>query len=216
MAARSSTKASPVDGGDVLEGYSWSQVLADLTVTVPLAPRAQEAATVEDGDGPPARLCGADVDCLITATRLRVLLWSGTPGEKVVLDREFSNEIVTSASEYSLSDGTLIVDLEKRVEGFWECLFEGDRHIDIRELGPAVGEVGKVRDPNEPQKIEDAEEIARVVKNHPELAAGLAQRMMRDEGGDAGQYGNNGTAAASLVTQTATTSTYRGASSFEW
>ena len=236
------TTIPAVDGGDALEHYSWSQVLADLTVTVPLAAHAvavsSEPAAAAGGRSETVlsslssskgasdealaaavapqrrRLRGADVACAITASRLRVVLWPGTPQERVVLERVLAHEVVPAASEYSLTDDTLTVDLEKRVEGFWEHLCEGDRRIDIRALGPAVGDVGKAHDPNEPQRIENPDAIARVVKEHPELAAGLAQRMMGEDG--SGQGKATSAAAAALVTQTASSATYCGASSFEW
>ena len=236
MAAAATTAAPAVDGGDKLENYSWSQVLADLTVTVPLAAYVAPAEKVqaakpqalavpvatssldrknekrtEAAVAPrPRRLRGSDVACDIATSRLRVAIWPGTTHEQVIVDKVLSHEVVPAASEYSLTDDTLTVDLEKRIEGFWERLFEGDRNIDIRALGPAVGDVGKVHDPNEPQKIEDPEAISRVVKEHPELAAGLAQTMMQPDSSGKSK------AAASLVTQTASAATYRGASAFEW
>ena len=216
------TLAPPVDGGDSLGAYSWSQVLTDLTVTVPLAERA--AADSPDGQEISRqscqRLCGADVGCDIAAQHLRVTLWPCTPRETVVVDADLTHTIVPAASEYSLTDDVLTIDLEKRVEGFWDRLFESDRKIDIRTLGPAVGEVGKVHDPNEPQKIEDPEAISRVVKEHPELVPGLAHKLLEADGAGAaaGEDRGNGKmgAAEALVTQTATSATYHGASAFEW
>lgn len=225
----------PIDGGDILDGYSWTQSIDDITLTVPL-PVCH----------PPIR--GVDVSCLIEAAHLCVtVITKREPSisKEIIIQRDLPHRVIPKSSEYSLTDNILIIDLEKKTKEFWDKVFDGDPAININSLVKAQGTGrpgGMNEDPNQPRKIEDPEDIARIVEQHPELAAGLAPRMMEleenakksdsltngDEQDIVGSSSSHGigeqgmrrrtkrSAADRMVTQSIDSSTYIGKSAFEW
>ena len=134
---------------------------------------------------------GRDVSCEISSGMLAVNVYGVT-----VLERELSYQVVAASSNWTVSDSSLIVHLEKKITGFWGNLSPGDPEIDIRTLGPAVGMVGKRIDPNEPVKVEDPELIKQIALEHPEL-----------------QLNNS---AAEIGVEKQSSASFRGKSSFTW
>ena len=94
-----------------------------------------------------------------------------------------------------MSDSSLVVHLEKKVPGFWRKLSTWDPEISIKTLGPAVGDVGKPADPNEPVKVDDPEVIKKIAAEHPELQL---------------------TDAPEIGVEKQTSASFKGKSSFTW
>ena len=184
----------PVGGGQILEEYTWTQSISDVTLTKTITSSSSASSSA-----PSSSSSSPKVQCMIETDSLKV-----TFDGRVVLDKRFPYSIDAAASNWSIESGELLVDLCKRTEGFWERMFVDGTRIDIKTLGPKVGEVGKKADPNEPVKIEDPDMIAKVVKEHPELASGLAANMAKKSGNE------------SLVTTKSTSATFTGKSSFAW
>lgn len=179
--------SKPFEGGGVLENYTWTQQISDVTIT-----------TVVTKSSPVV---------IIKRRSLKI-----TTGDSiVVLDQQLPHDIDVSASNWSVDEsGEVLVDLCKKIEGFWECAFVDGPKIDIKSLGPKVGDVGKAFDPNEPVKIEDPDMIKKVTKEHPEIAASMAQMAAQT----AAQTSTSG--SSKVVTQSTTSATFTGSSSFSW
>jgi hypothetical protein len=180
----SDTLQKPAGGGLQEEWGTWTQQLGDVTITkkVPMEESSSNKVKVE---------------CVIKSNSIQVIF-----DNSVVLDKQLSYEIDAMSSNWSVEGDEVLIDLCKKVDGYWEKVFIDSTSIDIKTLGPKVGDVGKKADPNEPVKIDDPDMIAKVVKEHPELASGLA--ITNKSGGE------------SLVTTKCTTSTFSGNSSFSW
>ena len=174
----------PIGGGQIHDDYSWTQNISDVTITK----------TIASSPSPSPK-----VHCSLQTRSLTV-----TVNGSAVLEQQFPHEIDVPSSNWSIESGELLIDLYKKIPGFWEQAFVDAPSIDIKTLGPKVGDVGKKVDLNEPVKIEDPEMIAKVAQEHPELASGLAANMASKSGNE------------SLVTTKTTSATFTGNSSFSW
>lgn len=183
-ATLSSVTSKPVEGGGVLDNYTWTQQISDVTITTVVADPSK-------------------VKCVLQLRSLKITAGDST----IVLDKQLPHDIDVSASNWSVDEsGEILVDLFKKIEGFWECAFVDGPKIDIKLLGPKVGDVGKPFDPNEPVKIEDPDMIAKVTQEHPEIAASMAQIAAQ----------TSTLSSKEVVTQRKTSATFRGTSSFSW
>ena len=164
-------------------GCSWSQGISDVTITKFIGPNSTST---------------AKVNVVLSKNHVQILIQN-----EIVLDKELPHDVDVRSSNWSVDreSGEILIDLSKKIDGYWEQVFTDGVTIDIRSLGPKVGDVGKIKDPNEPVKIEDPEMIAQVAKEHPEIAAAMATTS----GG-----GNE------LTTQKSTSATFQGQSSFAW
>jgi hypothetical protein len=77
-----------------------------------------------------------DVDCKITAARLRVALKPmGAAEAKVLLDGELAGKIRVDESLWSIeSQKTLLISLEKTRETWWASVVKGDAEIDTTKV----------------------------------------------------------------------------------
>ena len=114
--------------------------------------------------------------------------------------------IDVSASNWSIDreSGEILIDMCKKIQGYWEMECKNGKQIDITLLGPKVGDVGKKQDPNAPMKISDPKMIAKVAEEHPEIAAAMAACSAETSNGN------------EVITQKSTSATFRGESSFSW
>jgi len=113
-----SGKQVPVDNGGIGPGYTWTQSLTDVSVTLPLPPGTH----------------AADVECALEPRRVRVKLRAS---DEPLLDGPLHLEINPGESSWTLSPGevagaetVLSLSLEKGLETWWECVVEGHPRVD--------------------------------------------------------------------------------------
>ena len=128
-AARPGIKPNAGNGAD-LGGYSWTQTLAEVVVTIPLA-----------GSGPGGRLRAADCDVCITRTRLRA---GAKSGSAPVLDGPLTAPVQPDECVWSVVDGrALEVTLAKAdAMRWWGAVVEGEPAIDTAAVEPESSKLG--------------------------------------------------------------------------
>lgn len=143
----------------------------------------------------------SDINCEINAKTMKLNIKGNT-----VIDNSFPYEVQKHDCVWSISDETtLLIHLPKpnALKGYWSKLFVEDiEEIDIMKLGLAPGETEKDRK-EKPVKVEDPNMLAKIAKEHPELGIKLGMDNKEDEAGSAG-------------TQSSSSATFKGNSTFQW
>ena len=136
---RPGLKPNAGNGAD-LASYSWTQTLAEVVVTIPLA-----------GSGPGGRLRAADCDVCITRTRLRAGVKSGGATAAAaavtaapVLDGLLTAPVQPDECVWSVVDGrALEVTLVKAdAMRWWGAVVEGQPAIDTAAVEPESSKLG--------------------------------------------------------------------------
>eukprot|EP00299_Pterocystis_sp_00344_P013280 c6492_g1_i1.p1 GENE.c6492_g1_i1~~c6492_g1_i1.p1 ORF type:complete len:188 (-),score=51.30 c6492_g1_i1:49-612(-) len=123
MTDSTTEKRKPIDNGDVLEKYRWTQRLPDLTVSVPV----------------PAGTKSKMVEVVFGNQKLKV----GLKGQPPIIDGELSGPIISSECAWTIEDGCLIsLELTKlHKQGWWKNLMKGDPEIDTGKIEPENSKV---------------------------------------------------------------------------
>ena len=121
-------KPNAGNGAD-LAAYSWTQTLAELVVTIPLA-----------GSGPGGRLRAADCDVAITRTRLR----AGAKGGPPTLDGPLAAPVQADECVWSVVDGRALELTLAKVDAmrWWGSVVEGGPAIDTAAVEPESSKLG--------------------------------------------------------------------------
>lgn len=90
--------------------WTWEQEHDEIIITI-------KTAAVKD-----------DVRVEPTSTTLKVYI-----KDELILDRVFSKHIVPSEIIWYIDEG-LILQLNKKTNEWWDCVFEGDEKIDVNEI----------------------------------------------------------------------------------
>lgn len=118
--ADSEKKAEPLPGnGGVGPGYSFTQTLNEVTVTVLI------------GKGTPAKM----VDCVVGDKHLKV----GLKGADCIIDGDLYAEIRADESFWSVDrdEGTMTLQLDKSEQNsWWPCVIKGHPEIDLQKVIP--------------------------------------------------------------------------------
>jgi len=127
----------PVNNGDDLGHYRWTQELDTVTVHVVVP------------DGTRGKMC----DIVMEKTRLRV----GLKGADPIIEGKLFGPTKVDDSTWSIADGNLItVELAKAptsgMGGWWKYLLEGDEAIDTQKIEPENSKVDDL-DPEAQQMV---------------------------------------------------------------
>ena len=184
-----------VDGGLTSEdgSYSWVQTAKDITINVPLRVNTK----------------ASDVKFEVKPRSMSLFIFGDSvfsPNTSVFPSKY---EVTTPDCVWSLSssdagsgESSLLIHLPKAKEsqGFWAKLFENDtRKINVAKLGLAPGQNPKDK---APVKIEDPKMLEKIAKEHPELNLKVPNSA--------------GAGGAKLGTQSETSASFKGKSSFSW
>lgn len=125
----SSAPLTPNSGnGADLPNYSWTQTLAEVTITIPLPP------------GTKGKACSIN----ISTNKLQVAIPTTTPnsttGKSVLLDGELYAPIKPDDSTWTISDGKtleiLLVKQDTMKMSWWKSVNKGDREVDTTQVEP--------------------------------------------------------------------------------
>jgi CS domain len=111
----------PVGNGGSGPGYTWTQTLTELTVQIQV----------------PKGTRGKDVECALSKSSIKVSLKQGNSIDPSVLlagNFPMSESIQVSESDWSLSDGCVIIGLIKQRENWWKSVVVGHPEIDPQQV----------------------------------------------------------------------------------
>ena len=112
---------APAGNGGTVDGlYTWTQILSEVNVTVPV----------------PENTRGRDLNVTISKKRLKVGLRK-TPGE-FIIDAPLTKAVIVDDSFWTVEDGNrLVINLQKLNQmEWWDSVCEGDPKINVRDINP--------------------------------------------------------------------------------
>lgn len=112
----------PGNGGIVDGKYTWTQILSEVIVTVPV----------------PANTRGKDLNVLISKQRLKIALRSASDEPGVITDAPLTKAVICDDSFWTVEDGCrLVINLQKlNPMEWWDAVCQGDPKIDVRAIQP--------------------------------------------------------------------------------
>jgi hypothetical protein len=108
----------PIGNGGSTDKYTWTQTLAEVTVTIPLPA------------GTKAKMLNVDIGL----NTLKV----GIKGETTpIIDGKFHKGVFLEDTLWNIDDGNLILDICKQNKmEWWKCVMEGDIEINTQKVQP--------------------------------------------------------------------------------
>jgi len=114
-AVHKASQISTWNGAEVEGKYLWSQTLSELTVEIEL---------------PDRKLRANQLNVELKSAKLHIRVKDGDD----ILKGEFDERIKVEESMWTLSDGKLVLTLEKDRHTWWKCLLLGDPEIDTSKV----------------------------------------------------------------------------------
>jgi len=117
-------KLLPNDGnGSQTDKYSWTQVLQELEVRIPVPPGTR----------------GKDIDMVITADHMKL----GIKGKPPIIDDEFEKSVKPAEKYWTLDDNKLIILTLSKVNQmeWWSRLLKKEAEISTRKITPETSKL---------------------------------------------------------------------------
>lgn len=120
---------APTGNGGTVEGkYTWTQLLSEVNVTIPV----------------PENTRGRDLNVVISKKRLRVALRSLS--EEPIVDAPLTKAVIVDDSFWTVEDGNrLVINLQKLNQmEWWDCVCEGDPKIKVQDINPESSKLSEL------------------------------------------------------------------------
>jgi hypothetical protein len=156
------------NGAD-LPNYSWTQTLAEVTITIPLPPRTK------------GKACSIN----ISTTKLHVSIPTTTPtnsnAKLVLLDGELYAAIKPDDSTWTISDGKtleiLLIKQDTMKMSWWKSIIKGDREIDTTQVEPENSQLSDL----DPETRASVEKMMMEMQQKGHVAGGGVPMMATNE-----------------------------------